>query len=580
MTIPWNAPEPRFAEVAVEQDVEVVMRDGTVLFADVYRPVGLKLGPVLLVRTPYNKASALTGVYAHPIWYARFGYIVVVQDTRGRWKSEGEWYPFRHEEDDGRDTLDWLKTLPGSNGLIATYGFSYCGTTQLMSAIGAGSAIAAMVPAMTGADFYDGWTYRGGALQLAFARTWAWFLGRDAVRRQRNSVKEEQLTSILLDASRHYWTHMPPFLDAEGAAHYYYDWVTHDIDDDYWKRWSIRSRYAQINAPALHIGGWYDIFLDGVVENFNGLRQSACDEHSRQNQKLVIGPWHHMPWKQCIGTVNFGEDARNAIDALQVLWFDKFLQGQSNDIDNTAPVTYFLMGRNVWCSSAQWPPAEACPTDFYIHSQGKANSLNGWGSLNVSPPLEELPDVWIYDPDDPVASLGGRSCCNEVLSPMGPTDQSGAEYRNDVLVYTSDVLERDLEIAGSVKATLYMSSDAVDTDFSVRLVDVYPCGKAINIVDGHLRARFRKSLSKPELLDPGAIYEYEITLGHTAMVFLAGHKLRLDVTSSNFPAFDRNSNSGKPLTQTQLTDIRPSRQMIFHDSSRPSRVTLPVMPAS
>lgn len=577
MTIPWKAREPRFAEVSVEKDVPVPMRDGTVLYADVYRPVGLKLAPVLLVRTPYNKVNAQTGVYAHPIWYARFGYIVVVQDTRGRWKSEGEWYPFRHEADDGRDTLDWLKTLPGSNGLIATYGFSYCGTTQLMAAIGAGTSVAAMVPAMTGSDFYEGWTYRGGALQLAFARNWAWFLGREAVRRQRNSVKEEQLTETLLNAQTQYWTHMPPSLDAEGPAHYYYDWITHDIDDDYWKRWSIKTRYSQISAPALHIGGWYDIFVDGVIDNFNGLRQLSANEHSRQNQKLVIGPWHHVPWKQCIGAVDFGDDARNAIDSLQVLWFDKFLQGQSNEIDTEPAVSYFLMGRNEWRSSSHWPPVEAKATDFFLHSKGKANSRNGWGSLDSAPPTEELPDIWVYDPDDPVMSLGGRSCCDESSAPMGPADQALAEYRNDVLVYTTAPLTSDLEVAGLVKATLYLASDAVDTDFSVRLVDVHPCGKALNVVEGHLRARFRKSLSKPELLDPNAIYEYGITLGNTAMVFLSGHRVRLDITSSNFPAMDRNSNSGKPLAQTQLSDIRVSCQTLFHDSGRPSRLTLPIM---
>ncbi len=580
MTLPWSIGAPRFSEVEIERDVPAEMHDGTILYSDIYRPVGLQSAPVLLVRTPYNKTTALTSVYAHPVWYARFGYMVVVQDTRGRWKSEGEWYPFRHEIRDGRDTIKWAAKLPGGNGKIATYGFSYCGVTQLMAAVNSLPELVTMMPAMTASDYFDGWTYKGGALQLAFARNWAWYLAHESAHRRSNSVQEEELLTSMLTAPLQYWTHTPALLECEGPAPYYYDWVTHDTYDEYWKQWSLRTRYAEISTPALHIGGWYDIFLEGVIENFVELKKQAANEFARNNQKLIIGPWHHLPWTQKVGTLDFGSNARSAMDALQVLWLDKYMQGEHNQLDDESCVWYFLMGSNSWCSSTQWPPEGVQPVKFYLHSDGRANSITGSGSLNHNLPHHELSDVWVCDPNDPVPSLGGHSCCIEGLAPMGSADQRPIENRNDVLVFSTNVLEQDLQITGSVHARLYIATTAVDTDISIRLVDVYPDGKAINLLEGHQRARFRNSLEKPEHLEPDRVYEYDIKIGTTACVFKAGHRIRIDLCSSNFPSFERNSNSGKPIVRVKLSDFTVSTQTLFHDSARPSHVTLPVLSPS
>jgi putative CocE/NonD family hydrolase len=580
MTLPWQDPPARYREVDVERDVPYAMPDGVALVADVYRPRGDGPWPVLLMRHPYDKTRAEDFVYASPLWYARHGYLVVVQDCRGRWASQGEWYPFRDEADDGARTVAWAASLPGSSGRVGMYGFSYAGSTQYLAAGRQPRGLATIMPAMTGADYYDGWTYRGGALHYAFALSWTLYLAQETAHRRGDYALEAELTAALGNLAGTTAT-APGQIDLlrrAGIAPYYDDWLRHDTWDAYWQQWSPRRCYEQIAVPALHVDGWYDIFLEGTLENFTGLQQCAGSESARRGQKLVVGPWYHSPWKQTPGAVDYGEDARNCIDALQVLWLDKHLRGERNQLDDEPPVALFVMGANRWRFEDAWPPPAARPTTYYLRSQGRANSLNGNGTLDQRPPDDDLPDVFTYDPRSPVLSLGGHSCCIEVLCPMGAFDQRTQEYRNDVLVYTGAVLVDDLTVIGTVEAVLYAATSAADTDFTAKLVDVYPDGQAINVGEGILRARYRESLERPTPIVPGRVYEYRIRIGSTAQVFRAGHRLRVEIASSNFPAFDRHTNSLRPIVDAGPADWAVATQTVFHDARYPSHVVLPVVP--
>jgi putative CocE/NonD family hydrolase len=580
MTLPWQDLPVRFREVEVERNVPSRMRDGTVLYADIYRPKSAGPWPVLLIRQPYDKTQAENLTYAHPAWYARYGYMVVAQDCRGRWLSEGEWYPFKHEEADGYDTVAWAAGLPGSTGQVGMYGFSYGGATQLWAAVHQPPGLTAIMPALTGSDYYDGWTYRGGALHHAFTQSWTAFLAQDTAHRWQDYELEGTIAGALGNAWANYWIppQYYPFVSKEGLAPYYYDWLKHDTDDDYWRQWSIRRRYEQITVPALHIAGWYDVFLEGTLENFVGLQTQAGSEQARQNQKLVVGPWYHMPWHQKVGAFDLGEAARNCVDSLQILWLDKHLRGERNQLDEEPPVTLFIMGENQWRFEHEWPLKRAQATQFFLHSKGRANSLNGNGWLDQVTPGDELPDIFTYDPRLPVMSIGGHSCCVDVLTPMGAFDQRPQEYHNDILIYTTEPLGQDVEVTGPVVVTLYAASTAVDTDFTAKLVDVQSCGQAVNVGEGILRARFRESLERPTPIEPERVYEYKILVGSTANVFKAGHRIRLEISSSNFPTFDRNSNSGKPLAEAGPVDWFVATQTVFHDNRYPSHVVLPIIP--
>lgn len=557
------------------------MRDGVMLYADVYTPDGTGPFPVLLMRTPYDKTQAHVSAYAHPTWYARRGYLVVVQDVRGRWTGEGEWYPFAHEAEDGYDTVEWAATLPRSNGRVGMYGFSYVGATQLLVAVTAPPHLTCIAPCMTASEYYDGWTYRGGALQLAFAESWAVNLAQDTARRRGLRRLEADLFASF-SASGLAFDTLPlkeyALLRRDSIAPWFFDWLAHPSRDEYWERWSIERRHARIRVPALHVAGWYDIFLDGSVRNYTGLQSAAAETHAREGQRLIVGPWHHVPWAPIVSGWDFGDQARNGIDAWQLRWFDYWLKGEENGVADDSPVRIFVMGENRWRDEREWPLKRAEVTQFFLHSGGLANSLNGNGTLSREPCGDEEPDTFIYDPRAPVGSLGGRSCCRYWISPMGPADQRPAEITNAVLVYTGEALQQDLEVTGPVSAVLLAATTARDTDWTVKLVDVHPDGRAINVADGVLRARFRDSLSTPALVDPGEIYEYRVDLGPTSNLFKRGHRIRVEVASANFPCYDRNLNTGNGLGDEWISDCVVATQTVFHDRERPSRVILPIIP--
>ena len=563
--------------VTVERDVEATMRDGTVLRSDVYRPRTASDLPVLLIRSIYDKRSGTpTFGSAHPAWFAAQGYVVVSQDCRGRYASEGEFYPYLHEINDGYDSVEWAARLPGSDGQVGMMGFSYVGATQLLAAIAAPPSLASITPAFTASQYYDGWTYNGGAFALAFIGYWATLLALETAQRVGDVPAHAQLSAGLGNAPAWYWSlpvaDYPPL--QVPYAPYFRDWVDHCSYDDYWKRWSIDEDYSRVEVPALHVAGWYDVFLTGTVKNFVGLSGSGRDRRTRETQKLVVGPWAHMPWTP-VSRLGSGGPSTREIDSWFIRWFDHTLKGEETGVLDSKVTAFTLDGG--WQDFDEWPPRQAVSEDWFIHSQGCANSQFGDGTLDRRPPGDEPPDLYIHEPGVPVPSMGGHSCCFDTITPMGPADQHAAEVSRMILVYTSEPLAEEVELVGDVEVTLYAASTAADTDFTARLCVVDESGKSVNLQEGILRARYRESLASPKLLTPGKVYEFKIDLGPVGARVGAGSRLRLDIASSDFPQWDRNLNTGaKPLTDGPLDSI-PATQTVLHNRSYPTRVSLPIL---
>ncbi|MFB9328088.1 CocE/NonD family hydrolase [Paenibacillus aurantiacus] len=571
-----------FVDVIVERDVPVPMRDGVRLYADVYRPAEGGPYPVLLLRTPYNKADAQTMNYAHPQWYARHGYVVIVQDTRGRWSSEGEFSPYQREGADGVDTIAWAADLPYAAEKVGMYGFSYCGAVQWLAAAEAPRQLACIAPGMIGSDAYQGKTYTNGAFALAAMQSWVMFAAQDTALRKGRGDWASELNAHYAGI-HHFYKKLPlndPPEPMKELAPYYTEWLRRPLRDDYWASRSLRERYESIRVPALHIGGWYDLFIEGTIENFNGVRGRGANAQAREHQYLFIEPWFHMPWSRYVGELDFGPEAANRIDILQLAWFDWWLKDIRPD-EPPPKVRYFEMGRNVWREADSWPPAQASQGErraaYYLRSASRANSINGDGELSTEPAGDEYPDVYVYHPSIAVPAIGGRSGAVPDLTPMGPKNQLPVEIRNDVLVYTSAPLVEDVAIAGEITFELYAATTAEDTDFVAKLVDVHPDGRAYNIAEGIIRASYRHGLDKRVPVPSGEIIRYAFSLGSVAAAFLKGHAIRLDVTSSLFPTFDRNPNRVANPGEITEADFATATQTIYHDAQRPSRVWLPVV---
>jgi putative CocE/NonD family hydrolase len=546
-------------------------RDGQRLAADIYRPNAPGQFPVLLMRLPYGREVASTPVYAHPIWYARQGYVVVVQDVRGRGLSEGTFYPGRHEAEDGYDAVEWAAGLPFSNGAVGMYGFSYQGMVQLLTASLQPPHLRAIAPAMAGTSLYDGWAYRGGCFALAFNLSWAVQLATHEAWRRKDAPHTSELLDAAADIGR-LFARLPvgdqPVLARDGIAPYYADWVMHETYDAYWQPWSIRERWAEIRVPALHVGGWFDIFDDQPAHNFEGLQNVA-----HAPQKLVVGPWSHIPWTRLTGDLDFGPRANaTEIDDLQVRWFDRSLKGVNNGVDREDPIALFATGVD------EWRRLVTLKTDdqftVYLSSGGRANSLGGDGRLLAEAPADEQPDVYVYEPLVPTW-LPGPQPLLPVLA-LGPHDQRPAERFNSVLVYTSAPLRDGLEVRGRPRLDLWISSSARDTDFVAKLVDVRVDGFAQLVSLVPLRARFRESLSDTRLLEPGVPELLCMTFPLVCHTFQAGHAIRLELASSCFPLFDRNPNTGAPSWKVSPVEFRTATQTVLHDTNHPSRLVLQI----
>jgi len=561
--------------VLVESSVDAKMRDGTVLRATIYRPDAPGKFPVLLQRTPYDRRN---GVEAGVNGASR-GYVVVIQDTRGRYASEGEWYTFKHESDDGYDTVEWAAALPQSDGRVGMFGGSYVGATQMLTAIAHPPHLAGICPVVTASNYHDGWTYQGGAFEQWFNQSWTSGLAQDTLNRT-----VEKATNALEGVEKLPLTSYPLFnLDPAGQftslaalAPYYLDWLAHPAYDSYWKQWSIEEHYPDIQAPAYVVAAWYDIFQGGSLRNYLGITAHGGSEAARQKSRLLVMIGGHAGVGPKIGEVDFGP--QSVVDEIDITlrWYDFLFKGERNSLAQEKPVKLFVMGRNAWSEEAAWPPPEAKPTTYYLHSGGKANSAAGDGALSAALPASEPSDHFVYDPADPAPTVGGPLCCDSHHLAPGAFDQRKVESRPDVLVYTTPAFEHDYDVTGPVSLDLYASSDAVDTDFTAKLVDVGPDGFARNLTGGILRARFRDSQEQARPLQPGTVYRLRIDLWSTSNVFLAGHKLRLEVSSSNFPRFDRNLNTGQPAGESSA--YVKATNIILHDREHPSALQLDVMP--
>ena len=558
-------------------DVKAPMRDGVTLSTDIYLPDTDGPFPTVLLRTPYNNNNE--GIVRDCIYFASRGYAAVAQDVRGRWDSEGEWYPFINEAEDGFDAQEWIGSQSWCDGNIGTWGGSYVAMVQLQAAPLRSRYLKAMVPRVGYSNFYHNWAYTGGAFQLGFNLRWV----AVQMHTRTNQVQYLWMPESNHLGSLHWYLPLNTMAEAAGRdSRVWKDWIDHPSYDDYWR--SMRpaeAHYADVEVPAYGMGGWFDVFLQSTLNNFMGV-----NEHGRSpgkgNQKIVIGPWIHscgdLGQDTRTGDVDFGDAARFDLQAEHIRWFDHWLKGIENGIADEPPVNVFVMGANRWRQADDWPIPGTRYTSYYLHSEGKANSLFGDGGLDTAAPTSETPDRFDYDPEHPVMTAGGSTCCSEDLTPisMGPREQQAVEWRPDVLVYSTPPLESDVEVTGPVKAVLYASSSARDTDFTAKLVDVSPNGTAINVAQGIIRARYRDSWEKPELMQPGQVYKFEIDLWSTSNCFLAGHRIRVEVASSNFPQFDRNPNTGNPFGQD--AELQVARQTVYHDADHPSHIVLPVFP--
>jgi len=577
--------------VSKETDVTARMRDGTLLYADVYRPATSEKVPMLLMRSPYgkDKPQVQPSLYQSPSWFALHCYIVVIQDVRGQFASKGVFYPYVHEMEDGYDSVEWAARLPGSDGNVGMYGSSYVGATQWLAAVAGPPSLKAIAPSNTSSEYYDGWTYEGGVFRLSFVLPWIMNYIAPSAAENRGDAKlaarlREQSKSIASWMQYRPYSLFPPLDPASrDIAPYFFDAIRHSSDDAYWQRVSIKRRYSQIKVPALAFGGWYDAFLRGGVENFEGMRESGGTEAARLNQRIVIGPWEHIGWGRPDSIVSprlkaIGPVANSPVNELTVAWFDHFLKGKNSGIATGPRVDYFRMGDNRWLASGSWPIAGTEFENWYLASGGHAASLIGDGALSREvPPAAAPTDRFDYSPGNPVPSLGGHSCCAWFRSSQGQFDQSAIEQRSDVLVYTSAALTEPMEVTGPVSVTLYAKSSAPDTDFTAKLVDVFPDGTAVNLTNGIQQARFRDSLSTPALIRPGWAYKYTIQLWPTSNLFKPGHKIRLEISSSDFPQFAPNPNTGESFGASKRWQT--ARQTILHDAEHPSALVLPVIPA-
>ncbi|MDX2058339.1 MAG: CocE/NonD family hydrolase [Gemmatimonadales bacterium] len=579
------------------------MRDGTRLAIDLYRPTGSERVPVILMRTPYNKnVFRRAGSVA---WrFAANGFAVAVQDVRGMHESEGEFIPQNGDVTDGYDTVEWIASQPWSNGKVGTYGCSYLGDVQILMATARPPHLAAMIPQSAGSSVgrgggrysYFGITH-GGAIDLGASFGWFWSAGSKGSNQLPPGMTREDWIQARIDGRlpavgarkvgvepRDWWGRLPLMTLVEasgGPPNDFRSLVSRPLSDPWWDQFGYLTGAERFDVPALHINGWYDFGVAETLYQFNLLRQNSVSSSGRDHQFAVISPTVHCAAEQAsartiVGARDVG-DARRGHEELYLRWFDRWLKGVDNGIDREPPLHIYVMGKNQWRAEREWPLARTEWRKYYLHSRGRANSRWGDGTLSTTRPGQEPPDRYEYDPRTPVPSRGGPLCCTgSADAPEGSFDQSDVEARHDVLVYTTAPLERGLEVTGPIKAVLYVSSDARDTDFTVKLVDVHPDGSAYNIQEGILRARYRMGFDTTAFLSPGRTHRVDIDMQATSNWFGPGHRIRLEVSSSNFPRFDRNLNTGG--NNFDESTWRIARNAVHHDSRAASHLVLPTIP--
>jgi len=542
------------AEAVVSMHVKVAMRDGVKLCANIYRPAVVGRVPVVLQRTPYGKVAELTpGLRA----FVDRGYAVVTQDVRGRGDSEGEFRQYLQEPQDGEDTLNWAMRQAWSDGRVGMFGGSYVGITQWRTALTGHPALRAIAPAVSGGDEYlDRFYTPGGAFRLAHRLRWV----AENFKQAGTPVVdfEKMVTYLPLRRADRFMT--GKVVDFYQAA------MAHPGYDDYWKGLSTKAHVDRVRVPALIQAGWYDVYVESDLEMYAALRAQG------KMARIIVGPWGHNISPE-MPEGDFGKDATLPLRRMEIDWFDAFVK-QSAPVP--APgVKYFVMGVNQWRESPVWPPAGMEWAPLYLHSRKGANSANGDGVLVARPQREGKASRYDYDPRRAVPTVGGANCCNSKVMAWGPMDQRGVEGRKDVLVFTSEVLREDVEVTGPVRVVLHVASSAPDTDFTAKLIDVAPDGRARLLCDGILRMRYRMGLEREVGYRPGQFERITIPAGVTSNVFRAGHRVRLEVSSSNFPKYDRNMNTGR--AQADEREMRVAHQELRYGGKSASYLALPVV---
>jgi putative CocE/NonD family hydrolase len=602
-TLAAQIPTPKY-EVRVEKSVMIPARDGVKLSTDLYWPVGLtgKL-PIVLARTPYDKSPYRAATRAFPHIFAGQGLVFAYQDTRGRFESEGEFVVQGHDQEDGYDSVEWLAAQPWSNGKIGTYGCSYVGDTQIMMARSRPPHLAAQIPQAAGSSvgpiggrYHNFGTFFGGVFELAAGAGWFYDWGmRYFYRPPPHMPREEWLAT-----AQHYATNrkLPPFDIAKGIwtlpsqdilkkagapASDFERLISIGLTDPWWDQFGYLRDGDALDVPALHINSWYDFGAGDTFVEFNAYRTGAVSATARDNQFAIISPVTHCRSESLtestrVGQLDFG-DARFPHWETYLKWYHHWLGGADNGVTSMPKVQIFVMGKNQWRSENEWPLARTQWTKLYLHSGGRANSRLGDGTASFVAPKSEPADEFSYDPGTPVPTVGGSVCSactpgQQVVD--GPADQAVVELRNDVLVYTTTPLENGLEVTGPLSITLYVSSDSKDTDFTAKLVDVHPDGTAYNIQEGIQRMRFRQGYGKKVWMTAGEVYPVTIDLEATSNYFKPGHRIRIDVTSSNFPRWERNLNTGGNNYDESRWVV--ARNKVHHSAKYPSFVTLPVIP--
>lgn len=545
--------------MAITFDLGIVVRDGVRLSADLYSPEGAGPWPCVIVRTPYGKGQGLLPTRSRK--FAAAGYAALTVDVRGRGDSDGPFVPYRGEGKDGFDVIEWCAGQPWCNGRVATWGSSYAGRVQWFTALEAPPHLKAMSVAVPPSDpFVESPTGTTGPMHLCWNHLTS---GRQV--QDLNAVDWERV-----------YEHLPLLTMDEAAGHKSPRWredLAHTKFDEYWQAICYQHRLHEIDLPVLHISGWYDDEQIGTPLNFMRMHSKAPSAKARAGQRLLMGPWPHGVYgaNRKLGDIDFGPGADVDVLEIERRFFDHWLKDADEDASDAAPVRLFVMGENKWRSEPDWPIPGVKFTPFFLHSGGRANSRFGDGTLNANVPSEELPDRYAYDPAHPVPFL------TEPTSHQigGPDDYRAVERRDDVLVYTTVPVSSAVEVTGPIRLVLHASSSAPDTDFTGKFLDVWPNGFAQRLTDGLVRARFRNGMDAPSLIEPGRIYEYTLDLWNTSQVFLPGHSIRLEVSSSAFPKYDRNLNTGSDLATG--TELVVANQMIFHDAAHPSRLVLPLV---
>lgn len=561
-TFPVALPPDALSGVSLECGAVLVLKDGTRLVSDIYRPAEAASGPwpVMLMRQPYGRDIASTVVYAHPSWYARRGFMVVVQDVRGRGDSDGDFYTFRNETSDGHETVAWAAGLPGSNGRVGMYGFSYQGSTQLLAALGRPSALRALAPHMTAFDLYSGWFYRSGILQLSTTLGWGSQMLREDSRRRgvpsESALDDNWNNSGRLSATMPLRT-LAPLTNADLPA-YVADWLQHPAYDEYWREFDLLRRVEELGLPMFHLSGWYDFYLRGSVDGYRAMAARHPD------QFLLAAPWGHIPWGSQLGGADFGPAGVSSVDEQLASWFHHWLD---HDVPaGPAPLAgcrFFVLGENAWRDATAWPPPGATPQSWYLAGEGRANSRTGDGRLDPEAPGGP-DDLFSYDPEVAVQAPGGNQGGH---AGFAAHDLSAQQQGLNLLVYTSAPLGASLLVAGHPRCVLHVRSSAPETDFVVRLSRVLPGGQAVFLCLGAVRAR----------AEAGA--ELDIPLDPTAVRFAPGERIRIDVASSAFPLLIRNPNTGvDPASVAKPGEFKRALQIVHHDAARPSRLILPLIP--